>query len=115
MGCGYYCEYKDKDRELTEDEVLHMGRGTISCLEEDVNDRLDGALYGGKSDGIDGLVYSPEEVKTILPIRNSGIGWWMEKSPAIWTLNGKKRNILLGACSCTFAEYSKVLQSITAA
>ena len=47
MGCGYYCEYADKDRELTEDEILYMGRGTISCLEEDVNDRLDGALYGG--------------------------------------------------------------------
>ena len=67
MGCGYYCDYNDKTRELTEDEILYMGRGTISCLEEEVNDRLDGALYGGKSDGIDGLVYSPEEVKKILP------------------------------------------------
>ena len=65
MGCGFYCEYEDKTRKLTDDEVLHMGRGTISSLEEEVNDRLDGALYGGTEDGIDGRVYSPEEVKEI--------------------------------------------------
>ena len=65
MGCGFYCEYEDKNRELTDDEILHMGRGTISSLEEEVNDRLDGALYGGTEDGIDGRVYSPEEVKEI--------------------------------------------------
>lgn len=66
MGCGFYCEYEDKGRELTDDEILYMGRGTISGIEEEVNDRLDGALYGGKNDGINGVVYSPVEVKEIL-------------------------------------------------
>lgn len=67
MGCGYYCEFEDKNRDFTDDEILYMGRGTISNLEEEVNDRLDGALYGGRRDGIEGIVYSPEEVRIILP------------------------------------------------
>lgn len=65
MGCGFYCAYEDK-RKLKDEEVLYMGRGTIGGIEEEVNDRLDGALYGGEEDSMEGRIYSPEEVKEIL-------------------------------------------------
>jgi len=64
MGCGFYCKYED-NRNLKDEEILYMGRGTIDNIETEINDRLGGALYGGEREE-DGIIYSPEEVKEIL-------------------------------------------------